>query len=153
MLDFIILELVLRIRDVYSWSEFFPSRIPDPGSKIFPDPGSGSAPQNSSILTQKSVCKVSEIWSKIFIPIRILIFFTHSGSQIPDPGVKKAPDPGSGSATLLGILTILPDIRRGVPGRGFCSAEWSGGCSRQLSRSRWPTAPAACNSTGTRSWK
>jgi hypothetical protein len=25
---------------------------------------------------------------------------THSGSQIPDPGVKKAPDPGSGSATL-----------------------------------------------------
>jgi hypothetical protein len=25
---------------------------------------------------------------------------THSGSRIPDPGVKKAPDPGSGSATL-----------------------------------------------------
>jgi hypothetical protein len=26
---------------------------------------------------------------------------TYSGSRIPDPGVKKAPDPGSGSATLL----------------------------------------------------
>ncbi len=26
---------------------------------------------------------------------------THSGSHIPDPGVKKAPDPGSGSATLI----------------------------------------------------
>jgi hypothetical protein len=26
---------------------------------------------------------------------------TYSGSLIPDPGVKKAPDPGSGSATLL----------------------------------------------------
>ncbi len=25
---------------------------------------------------------------------------TFSGSRIPDPGVKKAPDPGSGSATL-----------------------------------------------------
>jgi hypothetical protein len=26
---------------------------------------------------------------------------TYSGSRIPDPGVKKAPDPGSGSATLV----------------------------------------------------
>jgi hypothetical protein len=26
---------------------------------------------------------------------------TYSGSRIPDPGVKKAPDPGSGSAILL----------------------------------------------------
>jgi hypothetical protein len=26
---------------------------------------------------------------------------TYSGSCIPDPGVKKAPDPGSGSATLV----------------------------------------------------
>jgi hypothetical protein len=25
---------------------------------------------------------------------------------IPDPGVKKAPDPGSGSATLSGILLL-----------------------------------------------
>ncbi len=30
--------------------------------------------------------------------IRILIFYP---SRIPDPGVKKAPDPGSDSATLL----------------------------------------------------
>ena len=30
--------------------------------------------------------------------IRILIFYL---SRIPDPGVKKAPDPGSESATLL----------------------------------------------------
>jgi hypothetical protein len=26
---------------------------------------------------------------------------TYSGSRIPDPGIKKAPDPGSGSATLV----------------------------------------------------
>jgi hypothetical protein len=27
---------------------------------------------------------------------------TYSGSGIPDPGIKKVPDPGSGSATLVG---------------------------------------------------
>ncbi len=33
---------------------------------------------------------------------------TYSGSRIPDPGVKKAPDPGSGSATLhIGCVEIL----------------------------------------------
>jgi hypothetical protein len=48
-------------------SEFFPSRIPDPGSKRVEDPGSGSASasekKNLSILTQKIVYKLSEtIW-------------------------------------------------------------------------------------------
>jgi hypothetical protein len=33
----------------------------------------------------------------MFFVIRILILHP---SRIPDPGVKKAPDPGSGSATL-----------------------------------------------------
>ncbi len=46
---------VLRIRDVYPGSEFFP--IPDPGS----------ASKNLDILTQKIVSNLSEIWSKIFI--------------------------------------------------------------------------------------
>jgi hypothetical protein len=32
---------------------------------------------------------------------------TYSGSRIPDPGVKKAPDPGSGSATLISNLCKL----------------------------------------------
>ncbi len=37
--------------------------------------------------------------------IRILTFYP---SRIPDPGVKKAPDPGSGSATLVdSLLTKL----------------------------------------------
>jgi hypothetical protein len=35
------------------------------------------------------------------------LFYTYSGSRIPDPGVKKAPDPGSGSATLIFTLSIL----------------------------------------------
>ncbi len=33
--------------------------------------------------------------------IRMLSFYL---SRIPDPGVKKAPDPGSGSATLIRII-------------------------------------------------
>jgi hypothetical protein len=31
---------------------------------------------------------------------------TYSKSRIPDPGVKKAPDPGSGSATLFSIVYV-----------------------------------------------
>ncbi len=74
---------MLRIRDVYTGFQIqiFPSRIQ--GQK---DPGSGSS---WKILTQKIVSKLSEIWSR------------GSGFFMPDPGVKKAPDPGSKSATLL----------------------------------------------------
>jgi hypothetical protein len=32
---------------------------------------------------------------------------TYSGSRVPDPGVKKAPDPGSGSATLLRCIKLV----------------------------------------------
>jgi hypothetical protein len=39
---------------------------------------------------------------------RILIL-TFDPSRIPDPGVKKAPDPGSGSATLLNIISFQED--------------------------------------------
>ncbi len=52
------------------------------------------------LFTQKIVTKLSKIWvwdprSGIRDPEK-----TYSGSRIPDPGAKKAPDPGSGSATL-----------------------------------------------------
>jgi hypothetical protein len=30
--------------------------------------------------------------------------------RIPDPGVKKAPDPGSGSATLLGAMSPVVHV-------------------------------------------
>ncbi len=69
--------------------------IPDPGSEFFPSriqgqkiPGSASASRNLSILTQKIVSKLSEIWSRMIIPDPDLDFL-----HIPDPGVKKAPDP------------------------------------------------------------
>ncbi len=70
----------LRIRDVFSESEFFPSRI-----RI----------KKSSILTKKLFLS-----SRKYDPgcsSRIRIF---NPSRIPDPGVNKALDPGSGSATL-----------------------------------------------------
>ncbi len=63
---------------------------PDPGSRVkkIPDPGSGCASKNLSILTQKIVSKLSEIRSWLFIPDPdpgsvILIFYP---SRIPDPG-------------------------------------------------------------------
>ncbi len=49
---------------------------------------------------------------------RIIELFTkknsYSGSQIPDPGVKKAPDPGSGSATLLLRFVTVPFYNCGL---------------------------------------
>jgi hypothetical protein len=58
-------------------------------------------PRIIEVFTQKFVTKPSKIWvwdpgSEIRDPEK-----TYSESRIPDPGVKKAPDPGSGSATLL----------------------------------------------------
>jgi hypothetical protein len=68
---------VLRIRDVYPGSEFFPSRIRIE-FKYF-------KPKKLFLNSRKydPVCASR---------IRILIFYP---SWIPDPGVKKAPDPGS----------------------------------------------------------
>ncbi len=97
-------------------SEFFPSRFPDPGSKLFsswiPDPGSeffpsrildpGCALKNSSILTNKIWFLSSQKYdpsftSRIRIPNLDPAFLPipdpNLGSQIPNPGIKKAPDP------------------------------------------------------------
>jgi hypothetical protein len=90
---------VLQIREV------------DPGSKIFhprsrvkkiSDSGSGSALKNLSIFNPKNCFKAQ---GKI-------IFDVHPGSgsgfvslPIPDQGVKKAPDPGSRSATLVAVVS------------------------------------------------
>jgi hypothetical protein len=53
------------------------------------------------LFTQKIVTRLSKIW----------VWDLGSGKKlfgIPDPGVKKAPDPGSGSATLL-ILKMFTE--------------------------------------------
>ncbi len=52
------------------------------------------------LFTQKVVTKLSKIW----------VWDPGSGKnlfRIPDPGVKKAPDPGSGSATLQSSMEIV----------------------------------------------
>jgi hypothetical protein len=59
--------------------------------------------KNLSILTQKIVSKLSEIWSGMFIPDPNVDFLPISDpgvKQAPDPGVKQAPHPGPRSATL-----------------------------------------------------
>ncbi len=62
--------------------------------------------KNLSILTHKSVASnLSEIWNEIFISDpRLGVFLIPD----PDPGVKKAPDPGS--ATLNRKQLILSQI-------------------------------------------
>ncbi len=75
-----------------------PSRIPDPVS----------ATKNLSILTQKIVSTLSEIWSELFIPDPDPV----DPSRIPDPGSRgqKAPDPGS---SIL-VITVLTSWCRGM---------------------------------------
>jgi hypothetical protein len=84
-----LLLAVLWIRDVYLGSDFFPSRIQD---LTFFHPGTGSR------------IRIKEF--KYFNPKTwFLSSMKHdlgcsSRIRIPDPRVKKAPDPESGSATL-----------------------------------------------------
>jgi hypothetical protein len=63
--------------------------------------------RNIELYTQKIVTKLSKIW---FWDPGYEIRDTRSGIRkkpIPDRGVKKAPDPGSGSATLHLKLSLL----------------------------------------------
>ncbi len=109
---------VLRIHDVYdvhpgSRFRFFPSRIPDPGSRFdkIPDPGSVSDSKNfSTHKTHITDTLYSKIRSGMFIPDPgswIWIFF-HSWSRIriSDPGIKKAPDPGSATLAIYVFLSV-----------------------------------------------
>ncbi len=71
-------------------------RIPDPGQEV-----SGSRIRIKVFLPQKTVSKLSEICSGMFIPDPDLDFV-----PIPDPGVKRAPDPGSGSETPVPVFMV-----------------------------------------------
>jgi hypothetical protein len=100
---------VLRIRDVYSGSRFLPilhlgSRIQkrqqERGEKnvrpcfVAPNCTILNFQRIIELFIQKIVINLSKIC------LRFEIRDPRSGLPIPDPGVKKAPDPGSGSATL-----------------------------------------------------
>ncbi len=84
---------VLRIRDVYPGSELFLL-----GSRIQGEKDSGSASKNLIIFDPKIVSKLSEIWFGMLIPDPGSGFWF---LPVPNP---KAPDPGSGSATLMSTL-------------------------------------------------
>jgi hypothetical protein len=88
---FKIILTVLQIRDVYPRSRIRIFSIPDPVSTS----------KNLSILTQKIVFKLSEndpgCSSRIRKPHPDPVFYP---SRIPDSMIRKAPDPGSATATL-----------------------------------------------------
>jgi hypothetical protein len=69
------------------------------------------------LFTPKIVTKLSKIWIWDFGSGKNLF-------RIPDPGVKKAPDPGSGSATLV---ELRQRVNLGAPIQQFNN--WSTGKS------------------------
>jgi hypothetical protein len=99
---------ILRIRYVYPGSDFF---IPDPGSRVdkIPDSGSGSASKNTRFSKIRSGMFITDPGSLI---LDLDYFFT---SRIPDPGARKAPDPGSGAATLVVTLVLCRIRKTGTP--------------------------------------
>ena len=110
-----------RIRDVY------PGPIPDQKTAIKDIDGKTCVvihffrgikfTKLNYFIFEKKICANFQIIIEIFTPkiISMLskIWVWDPGSEIrdkpiPDPGVKKAPDPGSGSATLLQPVTFYP---------------------------------------------
>jgi hypothetical protein len=87
---------VLRIRDVYPESSIPDPNFFHPGSRVKKIPDPGSAPKNLSIFNPKNCFKA------LGNMIRDVHhdFLSIEDIRTSDPGVKKAPDPGSGSATL-----------------------------------------------------
>jgi hypothetical protein len=61
------------------------------------------------LFTKRIVNKLSKIW--VWYPGSGDPEKTYSGYWIPDPGLKKAPDPGSGSATLIYYIYIVSICR------------------------------------------
>ncbi len=99
---------VLRIRDDYPESRIRIFSIPDPnffypGSRIWIFSISDPNQRILSILTQKIVSELSEIWSGLFVPDPDPDFL-----PIPDPGSrdKKAPGPGSRISDLGSRIRI-----------------------------------------------
>jgi hypothetical protein len=95
--------VVLLIRDVYPGSWISSFSIPDPGSEFFPSRISIKEFQFSNPKKLYLSIRLSEIWSGLFFPDPDPEFL-----PIPDPGSmgEKAPDLGSGSATLLASVGL-----------------------------------------------
>jgi hypothetical protein len=83
-------------------SDFFPSLIPDPN---FFHPGSRISIEEFEYFNPILLLKISVADPGCSSRIRILTFYP---SRIPDPGVKKAPDPKS----LLNISLLVRRLSR-----------------------------------------
>jgi hypothetical protein len=101
---------------------FYPSRIPDPKTATKERDDKKIFVKHFFVATIFTKCKIilflncsgkkfgpnfKDLWN--FLPKKFGIRDPRSGInpfRIPDPGVKKAPDPGSGSATLYSCLFI-----------------------------------------------
>jgi hypothetical protein len=93
----------LRIRDVYPRSDFYPSRIPDPAIAKKRGEKFVAKLQRISVL----FLSLSPNFQKYGFGIRTKPF--------SDPGVKKAPDPGSESAALSVIVKFFqPNVSKYV---------------------------------------
>jgi hypothetical protein len=94
-------KILYSVGDVYPGTRIRIFSIPDPN---YFHPGSRIHIEELNKFNPKKLF----LSSRKFDPgcssqIRILIFYS---SRIPDPGVKKVPDPGSGSATLILYIEI-----------------------------------------------
>jgi hypothetical protein len=88
-------------------SDFFPSRIPDPNCL---HPGSRIRIKEFTYFNSKKwFLRSRKYYPGCSSRIRMLTFYP---SRIPDSGVKKAPDPGSGSATLGTVFGELLCLKR-----------------------------------------
>ncbi len=92
---------VLWIRDVYPGSEFFPSRIPDPGSKRFPDPHPHPKNLEFKYFNPKNCFQILGNMIQNVQSGSGSWFFTHLGSRIQGTKSHRNPDRGFGSAALL----------------------------------------------------
>ncbi len=90
---------IIAFFSLVNFCDFFPSGA-DPGSlSRIPHPNFSivSRVKKISIFNPKNCSKLSEIWS-----------FSPSQIRITDPGIKKAPEPGSGSETL--VKSLYPNV-------------------------------------------
>ncbi len=91
------------------------SRIPDPDfypSRIQKQQKRKKISQNLILFNFLNFPRIIELFTQKIVTMLSIIWVWDPGSgknlfRVPDPGVKKAPDPGSGSATL-GSQTLQP---------------------------------------------
>jgi hypothetical protein len=100
----------MRIRGCLCRTPDLNFSIPDPGLRVTKKPDPDPHQRIQVFVTQKTASKLSEKLSWVFKPDPGSGFFFLSRIRIPDPGVKKAPDPGSGSSTLVTPVFHIPVI-------------------------------------------